>query len=184
MKYILTVVATVAVIGIIAVVFPYTGFYNVGASEGHSGLEEWYLSTMSRRSIQARADEIVAPATLTDSTTIALGAFAYHGMCQTCHGGPGVDRSVTGQGITPTPPSLYEDSTHWQSNEVFWIVKHGIKMAVMPAYGPTHSDDELWELVAFVKQLPEMTDERYAELTQPDTTTARPLADDGHDHVH
>ncbi|NNF58978.1 MAG: cytochrome c, partial [Rhodothermaceae bacterium] len=70
-------------------------------------------------------------------------------------------------------------------SEVFWILQHGIKMAGMPAYGPTHADDELWQLVAFVKQLPEMTPARYAALAAPsDTAAARPLADDGHDHVH
>ena len=62
-------------------------------------------------------------------------------------------------------------------------------MAGMPGYGPTHTDEELWELVAFVKQLPEMTPERYAALTTPDDASAEdnpatPLADDGHDHTH
>ncbi len=189
MKYALTVLATLAVLGVGALVFPYTGFMNVAATAGHSGIEQWYLSTMSRRSIQARAGNAAVPDVLTDSTTIARGAFAYREMCQTCHGGPDIERSVTGQGITPTPPYLTETAGEWKPNQVFWIVQNGIKMAGMPAYGPTHTDEELWELVAFVKQLPEMTPERYAALTTPDDASAAdnsatPLADDGHDHTH
>lgn len=185
MKYGLSILATFAVLGLLGLVFPYTGFYNVAATEGHTGLEEWYLSTLSRRSIQSRAGEIEVPTSLADSGAVARGAMAYAQMCQTCHGGPGFERSVTGEGMTPTPPLLSETAPRWTSGEEFWIVQNGIKMAGMPAFGPTHSDEELWELVAFVEQLPNMTPDDYTALTaQPDTTSARPLADDGHDHVH
>lgn len=63
-------------------------------------------------------------------------------------------------------------------------------MAGMPAYGPTHSEEELWEIVAFVEQLPDMTPEQYETLTAPpetapaDSASTVPRADDGHDHVH
>ena len=57
-------------------------------------------------------------------------------------------------------------------------------MAGMPAYGPTHDPQELWELVAFVESLPNTSPEQYEALTAPPDSTARPLADDGHDHVH
>lgn len=198
MKYALTVLATLAVLGLLALVFPYTGFYNVAADEGHSGFEEWILNTTSTRSIKARADDIAVPADLADSARVARGAVAFSQMCQTCHGAPGRERSVTGQGMTPEPPRLSEAATEWEPNEVYWILAHGIKMAGMPAYGPTHSDEELWEIVAFVEQLPEMTPDRYAVLTAPAAAAAdsaaadsaatdgvaAPQADDGHDHVH
>ena len=192
MKYALVVLATLGSLLLLALVFPYTGLYDVAADEGHSGLEEWYLSTLSARSIKARADDLVEPYNLADSAMVARGAVAFSQMCQTCHGAPGRERSVTGEGMVPTPPRLSEAADKWQPGEVYWIVAHGIKMAGMPAYGPTHSNDELWELVAFVESLPEMTPERYEALAAPPPTaegaptdsTSRPLADDGHDHVH
>jgi mono/diheme cytochrome c family protein len=192
MKYALVVLATLGSLLLLALLFPYTGLYDVAADEGHSGLEEWYLSTLSARSIRARATDVVAPDDLADSAMVARGAVAFSQMCQTCHGAPGRERSVTGQGMAPTPPRLREEAEEWAPEEVYWILAHGIKMAGMPAYGPTHSEEELWELVAFVERLPEMTPERYEALTAPPSTaggapadsTARPLADDGHDHVH
>jgi mono/diheme cytochrome c family protein len=43
-------------------------------------------------------------------------------------------------------------------------VKNGIKMTGMPAFGPTHDDQTIWNIVAFVNQLPNMTAERYRAL--------------------
>ncbi len=189
MKYALAVLATLAVLGLLAVLFPFTGIYNVSAAEGHTGLGEWFLNTTSTRSIKARADDVAAPADLSDPDVIARGAVAYGEMCQTCHGGPGAERSVIGEGLTPTPPHLSEAASEWTPGEVYWILDEGIKMAGMPAFGETHSEEELWELVAFVESLPETTPERYAELTAPTggesaDSTGGARASDGHDHVH
>jgi hypothetical protein len=48
--------------------------------------------------------------------------------------------------------------------QVYWIAKHGVKMAGMPAFGPSHDDHTLWSVAAFVKELPAMTPERYAGI--------------------
>lgn len=189
MKVLLSIAGTLAVLALLALVLPFTGIYNVSAAAGHTGLTEWYLHTLTEHSIETRATEVSVPDALADSATVAQGAIAYAQMCQTCHGGPGAERSVTGLGLTPTPPDLAEAAREWEPGEVYWILGEGIKMAGMPAYGGTHDPDELWEIVAFVEALPEMTDAEYAALTAPpepaDTTGAgRPLADDGHDHVH
>ena len=188
MKYALTILATLAILGLLVLVFPFSGFYNVSATAGHSGVEEWYLSTLSRHSIQTRANGIAVPANLSDSTTVVRGSIEFVEMCQTCHGGPGVERSVTGQGMAPQPPNLSEDAPEWHPNEIYWILENGIKMAGMPAYGPTHSDEELWELVAFVERLPDMSPDEYGAFTLlalPDSVeTNVPRNDDGHDHTH
>lgn len=189
MKYALVVLATLAGLGLLALVFPYTGLYNVSAVAGESAFMTWYLNTTSTRSIKARADDIAVPSDLASEERVARGAVAFSEMCQTCHGAPDKERSVTGQGMTPTPPRLSEAASEWEPEEVYWILAHGIKMAGMPAYGPTHSEEELWEIVAFVEGLPEMTPERYEALTTPAApapadSAAVPLADDGHDHVH
>ncbi|MCZ7594211.1 MAG: cytochrome c [Hyphomicrobium sp.] len=34
-------------------------------------------------------------------------------------------------------------------------------MTGMPAFGPTHDDQTLWNIVAFVRQLPNMTADQY-----------------------
>jgi len=66
--------------------------------------------------------------------------------------------------MLPQPPRLVEQAAHWEPNEVFWLVKHGVRMSGMPAFGETHEDAELWNIAAFVKQLAGMTAREYAEL--------------------
>ncbi len=35
-------------------------------------------------------------------------------------------------------------------DEAFWIIKNGIKMTGMPGFGPTHTDNEIWAITAFM----------------------------------
>jgi hypothetical protein len=51
--------------------------------------------------------------------------------------------------------------------ELFWILKHGIKMTGMPSWGD-HSDGELWATGAFIEKLPGMTEQDYARLVMED----------------
>ena len=47
----------------------------------------------------------------------------------------------------------------------------------MPAWGKTHTDEQIWNMVAFIKKLPGMTPEQYAALG------GKPPAED-EDHMH
>jgi hypothetical protein len=42
----------------------------------------------------------------------------------------------------------------------------GVKMTGMPAWGVTHEDELLWDVVAFVRKLPELTPEQYETLVK------------------
>ena len=44
--------------------------------------------------------------------------------------------------------------------EEFWVIKHGIKMSAMPAWGALDDDSSIWAIVAFVRSS-ELTPERY-----------------------
>jgi len=46
------------------------------------------------------------------------------------------------------------------------VVKHGLKMTGMPAWGITHDDELLWDIVAFLRKLPELTPEQYKALVE------------------
>lgn len=43
-----------------------------------------------------------------------------------------------------------------------WIVQHGVKMSGMPTFGPTHDEATIWNIAAFVKQMPEMSEVQYS----------------------
>jgi len=47
---------------------------------------------------------------------------------------------------------------------IFWVTKHGIKMTGMPAWGRTHDDDTIWNVVAFVMKLKGMSGPQYEDI--------------------
>ena len=96
---------------------------------------------------------------------IALGAEHYAGMCTGCHLAPGVGDNEMRQGPYPQPPNLSQPRDRSPA-ETFWIIKHGLKMSGMPAWGVTHDDEAIWGLVAFLQQLPTMDATVYAAFTQ------------------
>jgi hypothetical protein len=48
----------------------------------------------------------------------------------------------------------------------FWVIKHGIKMSAMPAWGKSLDDARVWDIVAFVRKMPEVAPETCQELSQ------------------
>jgi mono/diheme cytochrome c family protein len=169
--------AAVAIAGFVgvlvvgAVVLISSGAYNVAATAPHTRLTEWLLNTTQKRSVASRADETPHPPTV-DSAMLRQGLEEYREMCVTCHGAPGVERGTLGKGINPKPPDLAKEAGEWSDRELFWITKHGIKLAGMPAFGVTHSDEELWAIVAFLRRLESMSAEEYQRLASEPATHA------------
>lgn len=160
--------ATLVGMLLIALLVAYTGAYNVAATQEHRPFVRWLFETTFHNSVSDRASELVPPADVAQSRIQAGGA-AYQAMCEHCHGAPGVDRADWAEGMLPKPPYLYEAAVHWDVNEVFWLAKHGVKMSGMPAFGPTHADEDLWNIALFVSELPAMTAAQYAQTTSEST---------------
>ena len=154
------VLALLAAAGLIVV---YTGAFNVAATEDHRSFVRWAFDTTMHNSVERRAANVGAPKTPTPAM-VEAGARHYKSACQHCHAGPGVERSEWASGMRPRPPHLAEAARGWEPRELFWIVKHGIAMTGMPAFGPTHDDETIWSIAAFVKELPAMTAERYEAI--------------------
>jgi mono/diheme cytochrome c family protein len=152
-----TILATVAgglvTIAVAAAVVAYSGVLDVAATRPPPGLIRWFLTTTRDRSIDARAEKIAVPE-LGDPAMLQTGARHYREMCVTCHGAPGVEPGDAARGLEPAPPKLPTDT---EAAETFWIVKNGIQMTGMPAFGKTHDDAKIWAIVAFEQHLSTMT---------------------------
>ncbi|MGH8728920.1 MAG: c-type cytochrome [Burkholderiales bacterium] len=140
--------------------FVYFGVYNVAATDNHTAPVYWLLDIAMRRSVKQRAEGIEVPA-LDDQALIERGFRLYRGECEQCHGGPGVAPEAIALGMTPLPANLVHTAREWQPAELFWVVKHGIKMAGMPAWEFRLPEKDLWAIVAFVRQLPTMAPLEY-----------------------
>lgn len=154
----LAVAAIVAGLGIL-----YSGIIDVGATQPHHALTRWLLHTGMKESVQHHAEDIkVQP--LYDPTMIMDGFRHYREMCVGCHLAPGVKNSEIRQGLMPRPPRLQLAAERWKPAELFWIIKHGVRMTAMPAWGNTHSDAKIWAIVAFLEKLPGMTAAQYQQM--------------------
>ena len=183
MKNALGLLAAVVVTCAVGIVAVWSGVFNVAATDPHSAVTTWLLDTTMRRSVAVHSSSIVAPKSYTEAQ-VEKGFEEYAEMCVTCHGAPGRERSSIGKGLAPRPPKLTVAAQHWNDAELFWIVKNGIKMTGMPAFGPTHDEDTLWSIVAFVRQLPDMTAEQYQQLSDKAAGTGDAGHGSGEGHAH
>ena len=151
------------IIGIIAYfVVAYTGAYAVGADVPHWGLTRQAIGFLRDHTTEKRAAGIKPPP-LDDPALVKEGAEHYAEMCTECHLAPGMSSSELRDGLYPRPPNLTRFAP--DPAESFWIIKHGLKMTGMPAWGKSHDDQKLWAIVAFLQKQPKMSVSEYRALT-------------------
>lgn len=150
----------------------YLGVYNISASDQHTAPVYRLLDYAMRRSVMARTADGAVP-DLRDPQRVRRGAGSYREHCVQCHGAPGVAPGALALGMTPAPANLVGTARTWKPAEMFWVVKHGVKMSGMPAWQYRLSDDEIWDTIAFVAATVAMTPSDYALVTQGTTPGPR-----------
>ncbi len=152
------------------------GVVTVAGTDPHYAPVQWMLETTMRSSVRHHAADVEVPTGIDlQDPELAERAFGHYSVaCTPCHGAPGVD-AAPWLVLNPPAEPLVETADQWNDAELYWIVKHGIKMTGMPALGPTHGEDDLWAIAAFVRQLPDMSADEYAAMAQRH-------AGHGHDH--
>lgn len=159
----LSVVGSYALLILVAAVVVYEGVYDVAATNAHWPITQRLLDFGRRHSVAVHARGITPPAHLGRPDRLALGVSHFAAHCAMCHGAPGVPKDDIAEGMYPAPPNLAVTSQQYTEAQLFWILRHGIKMTGMPSW-PDHSDDDLWAIVAFLKKLPGMSESDYAKL--------------------
>lgn len=165
MKFVLgfaTGLLTVAAVGFLVV---WSGVVSVSAL-GEGGAIDRFLGYASARSIARHAGSETNPFA-NDPGAARAGLAHYKEHCLACHAASGIDRSEFARGLNPPPPRLAAPSIEAASDgELFWVISNGIRSTGMPAFSPTHTENEIWKIVAFVRHLPELTPEEI-EALQP-----------------
>lgn len=159
-----TLLALSALAGLGAVAaagFVWSGVYNVAADDPHTRPVYALTEALRKRSIKARASKLQVPA-LNDPARIAQGAGNYEAMCTGCHLKPGTAGTELSRGLYPAPPDLTRQTV--DAAEAFWVIKHGIKASGMPAWGKSMGDEYIWNMVAFVQELPKLDAAQYQAL--------------------
>ena len=159
------IIAVTIVLGAIAlglVAFVWSGIYGIGADDPHIRPVHAMMTKLRNRSVETSARDVPLR-DLRDAKMVASGAKNYSEMCVGCHLAPGVTQSELRAGLYPQPPNLSEPAAR-DPRQAFWVIKHGIKMSAMPAWGRSHDDDAIWALVAFISSMPTMPVALYQRL--------------------
>ena len=164
-----------------------SGAYNMAVTEKHWAITEKLITWVREGSIKARAKDLKVPTfEFEEEDMLAKGFAQYHAMCTGCHLTPGKQPSELAVGLYPQAPLFYErapvineEDKLYLFKKYFWVIKHGIKMTAMPAWGSTHDDESIWTMAAFILTLHGMTDEQYAALVD---THFDKLEQDSHHH--
>jgi mono/diheme cytochrome c family protein len=157
----------------------YFGLYDVAAVDQHLVPTYWLMYTNMERSVKARARQVEAPP-LDDPRMAGRGLGLYREHCLRCHGAPGVAPEPFALGMNPVPANLAHTSRERSPAELYWTMKFGLKMTGMPAWEFRLREDDLWDLVAFLKVLPLLSPARYhamKPLPAPASERLLPAAD-------
>jgi mono/diheme cytochrome c family protein len=179
----ITVIAVLIILAAGASLFVYSGLYNIGADDHHTKPVFAMLQTLRNRSIHVRSENLKVPK-LDDPQLILKGAGQYAAMCTGCHLAPGKPDSEIRPGLYPQPPNLSQ--ARLDPKDEFWVIKHGLKMSAMPAWGLSHDDATIWSMVAFLQKLPDMTPAQYKDMVAkaPPDEDMGPMDDDAPEHSH
>lgn len=160
-----TLVVTLILAACTAAGVVYSGFVSVAADTPHSAAVHGLLETARNRSIAVRADNIDV-VDLDSAAMQQAGAGNYDAMCASCHLIPGQTSTELSLGLYPTPTDLTQANASEDPARSFWIIKHGIKSTGMPAWGKSMDDQYIWELVAFLRELPSLSASQYQSLVE------------------
>ena len=185
MRFLFKLIVLIILVLVALGVWAWSGQYDIGADSPHWSLTRQAIGTLRERSIETRAAKIRVPG-LDDPALVAEGAEHYADMCTGCHLAPGMSESELREGLYPKPPNLTRFAP--DPAKAFWVIKHGIKMTGMPAWGKTHDDQKIWAMVAYLQKQPILSTERYREISGQSASEAAPMHAEAmlpaHDHSH
>jgi cytochrome c553 len=177
-RWVLRIAGGLAIFALAAFLFVVSGIMPLKASSGHWTITEWFLNFAMERSVTTHALFIGVPP-LDNEALVLKGAGHYEIGCRPCHGSPDLSQQpAIAEKMTPHPPNLSEAAPNWDANELFYIVKHGVKFTGMPAWPAQTRDDEVWAMVAFLQRLPALGADEYKRLVSGGESEGSAVIDD------
>lgn len=150
---ILGIIVTLVVLVAGAYVFVEAGAMPANADARPGRLETWVAKTSLRATISRGAPKGDNPVTAS-LPNLQSGMKLYLANCAVCHGAGDGKATNVAEGLYQKPPQLAEDGVEDDPAGItYWKVKHGIRLTGMPAFTQTLSDNQLWQVTAFLQNM-------------------------------
>ena len=147
------IVFTLAVILAAVIAGVWFGVLPSGADAKAFPLESWAAHRSLHASIARDTAGVENPLKPTDENLLA-GVKLYGANCAVCHGAADAKASNLARGFYIAAPQLAKDGVEDDpENVTHWKLVHGIRFTAMPAFKTTLSDDDLWKLTLFLKNM-------------------------------
>jgi len=132
------------------------GYFRLGLAEVRSDVrppawESQLMHSAVHSAIRRRASGVQTPPSPNLEEAMIEGGKLYLDGCAGCHGEPGKPEEDLSH--YPRVPQLAQAGTQYTEPEIHWIIQHGIRDTAMSAYGPFYSDQQIWALATFVRQI-------------------------------
>lgn len=120
------------------------------------GQTETLLATKAKHYLIRRNSRSgIASAPAQREAAIKEGERLFGTECAACHGMSGRNPTDAGRWMYPRAADLTShDTQSYSDEELFWIIRNGIRLSGMPAFGKIESDEHIWYVVFYVRRLP------------------------------
>jgi thiosulfate dehydrogenase len=154
-NFILGIMFTLVVLVVGAICYTRLGFVDVRADQPPSKMERWFLGGASDAAVDRNAPNVQNPVSATEENVVA-GAQLYMNHCAGCHGTPSNPNSPFAHSFNPPVPRFFVHAPDMPENQNFYIAKYGLRFTGMPAWDKTLSDQQIWQIVTFLSNIPKL----------------------------
>jgi mono/diheme cytochrome c family protein len=117
-----------------------------------NGIEQKIAMPSLDASVDRHAPEIKNPVDATDAN-LSAGMKIYQINCASCHGDVSHPEGALADALYPRAPQFVLDSPDMPENQNFYIIQHGIRLSGMPAWRQSLSDQQMWQVTAFLSHM-------------------------------
>jgi len=154
-KFIAGIVFAVVAFVLAALIYAGGGYMAVHADAAPGVIERWVANRALDAAVERQAPQQNNPVPKTDANLID-GMKLYAMNCAGCHGGLDRKRNVLGGAFYPPAPQIIVRGLHDPEWQIFFVIKHGVRLTGMPAWGKVMSDEDLWKITAFVRNVDQL----------------------------
>jgi thiosulfate dehydrogenase len=151
-KFILGFVVGVVVLLVATFVYIRFGFADPRADIPVGTLETKIAMPALDAAVDRRAPEVHNPLQAADENLLA-GMRTYQSNCASCHGDVQHHQALLADALYPRAPQFTQDPPDMPENQNFYIIQHGIRFSGMPAWKGALTEDQIWQLTAFLSHM-------------------------------
>ncbi len=166
-------VALLVIVIVVSAIFLMLVLRNgVSARATPTRTEEMIATTARHFAVPRAARNIRNPIPLSPAV-LAEGRHHFADHCASCHGNDGSGQTEMGTNFYPKVPDMRTARTQILSDgELFYIIRNGVRLTGMPAWGDERDNTDNWKLVHFIRHLPKITPGEIEEMKKMNPVSA------------